>query len=84
MRELREQNFDRRGWAATNPLWHEVILHEFEPIRYWEIVVWLYDQIDNPEKHVRWGPNAVGDNDWDMRFRFRFEKDVILFKLRWG
>jgi len=73
----------QKGWDATNPGWHLVEIptpahRNFHD----EMVDWLYDHIDNPERHARWvrlnAPNDISC------FRFRYERDCIWFKLRWS
>lgn len=67
-----------RGWDDTNPNWYQVTVFDVEFERHNEIVAWMYDNIDNPERHARWV--RLGD---DSVFRFRYEKDFIWFRLTW-
>lgn len=46
---------------------------------YQEIVRWLFEKIDNPGRHARW--RITKDNGIEVKFRY--EKDYVLFKLRW-
>jgi hypothetical protein len=42
-------------------------------------VRWIYENIENPERHCRW--NLVYP---DMMFCFRHERDHLRFVLRWS
>ena len=87
---MRFQNYNwAKGWEGTNPGWHTVVINnadfdghysvtKFEE-KYQEIIQWLYDNIDNCERHVRW----ILEED-SINVRFRFEKDYSWFMLRWG
>lgn len=68
-----------RGWENTNPGWHEVIINYIDREKHRLIIEWMYEKIDNPERHARW----VRLED-SSRFRFRYERDYILFTLRWS
>ena len=75
---------DRKGWSETNPGWYTAYLARFQgdavlPINYVEIINWLYDHIDNCEKHARWFHSTNY-----FCFRFRYEKDYLHFMLRWS
>jgi hypothetical protein len=81
---MRLENCIPNSWETTNPGWYEVHIRlenlnmanfakQFEPI-----IEWLYTRIDNPERHARWSVVQHG-----MSFRFRHERDYILFKLTW-
>jgi hypothetical protein len=79
-------NYDGgKGWEHTNRGWYEYHVKFNDAVsikelmeRGEEIVVWLYKNIENTERHARWAPYDVG-----MRVKFRFEKDAVLFALRW-
>ena len=68
-----------RSWDHTNEGWHEIIIERSSPFKHLDMVRWLYDNIDKPERHARWirFSDASG-------FKFRYERDYILFTLRWG
>lgn len=69
-----------RGWAHTNPGWYEVTVKNggtYSKIHD-SCIEWLYNNIDNPERHVRW----VSFLDKSI-FRFRYERDYIWFRLAW-
>lgn len=79
---MRGENFDQaKGWENTKPNWYGVII-ELDKItgiaKYHEIINWVYDNIDNPDRHARWQLTEYG-----IFFRFRHERDYIWFKMRW-
>lgn len=67
-----------RGWEGTNPGWHEAIIRIKDAYEHVEIVKWLYENIDMPERHCRWTTNA-----FESIVKFRYERDYIHFRLRW-
>jgi hypothetical protein len=44
---------------------------------YSDVLEWLYDNIDNCERHCRW----IFDDKF--RVKFRYERDYLLCALRW-
>jgi hypothetical protein len=46
--------------------------------RYFEILDWIRDNIDMPYRHSRWRWY-----EFYVEVKFRYEKDYIMFKLRW-
>ena len=68
-----------KGWDATNRGWHSITIENTHSFKHLEMVTWLYEHIDNPERHTRWirFNNSSG-------FKFRYERDYILFTLRWA
>lgn len=68
-----------RGWENTNPGWYEVVLHNLSTEKHRTIIQWMYEKLDNPKRHCRW----VIFTDCS-RFRFRYEREYILFTLRWS
>ena len=72
----RKHHYDyERGWDGTNVGWHTV---QVNPKYHTECVNWLYNNIDNPERHCRW---VSFDNA--SFFRFRYERDFLWFRLTW-
>lgn len=67
-----------RGWEGTNPGWHKVDILNKSPDKHLEMCDWLYNRIDKVERHARWAWYA----DYS-RFKFRYERDYILFTLTW-
>ena len=78
--DVRVQNYDQiKGWEVTQPGWYEyeITIHDANNTEtYEEILEWLYNRIDNCERHVRWMMTRE-----NVRLKFRHERDVILCKL---
>jgi hypothetical protein len=77
--DMRVQNFDQnRGWEETERGWYEYEIQV--PMRmtetYDDILEWLYNRIDNCERHARWQISRGL-----IQLKFRYERDVILCKL---
>jgi hypothetical protein len=74
---------EKNGWEHTKPGWHEVIIptRQFREAvdKHTEILAWIYDNIGKCEHHCRW----KFDND-SLRYKFRYERDYVWFKLTWG
>lgn len=68
-----------RGWDHTNEGWHELIIDGTNSFRHLDMVRWMYDRIDNPERHARWIRFEDGSG-----FKFRYERDYIMFTLSWS
>lgn len=75
---LQHNYYYDKGWQNTQVGWYEVSVRTYNKAKHSELVNWLYDNIDNPERHVRW----VKIEDMS-HFRFRYEKDYIWFRLTW-
>ena len=76
---MRVQNFDQnRGWEETDPGWYEHEIHVSMNMteKYDDILEWLYNRIDNCERHARWRISRGL-----IQLKFRYERDVILCKL---
>lgn len=73
----------KRGWDQTNPGWYEKVIYIADPpetiTRYYEILKWMYEKLDNCEKHCRWKYNGNY-----LHFKFRYERHFTWFNLRWG
>lgn len=70
-----------RGWDDDHPYWytHDVVTqnqNETDNLHK-EVVLWLYKNIDNPERHCRWTRQGL-----TISVKFRHEKDCLWFKLR--
>jgi hypothetical protein len=65
-------------WEDTFPGWYEHVIHVDEnlPETYEEVLEWLYNRIDNCERHARWMMTRS-----TIYIRFRYERDVILCRL---
>jgi hypothetical protein len=78
--DLRVQHYDQNGWEATCPGWHEYDINVDDTMgsseTYSEVLDWLYNRIDNCERHARWRLQRGL-----IQLKFRYERDVILCKL---
>jgi hypothetical protein len=74
---------ETNGWEHTKPGWYEVIIPVYEwwaaRAKHLEIIDWVYDNIGKCERHCRWQI----DND-GLKYKFRYERDYVWFKLTWG
>lgn len=72
---------DRRTWEDTTPGWykHTISVNREKVMENCtEIIQWLYNNIDNCERHARW------DCTMDyVKIKFRHERDCLLARLRW-
>ena len=72
-----------KGWNETNPGWYEVEIHRQDPResieKYVEILEWIKQNIQGYKKHTRY--RYAGNY---LRFKFRYERDYVWFKLTWG
>lgn len=76
-----EDHYDTAvGWHNTKPGWHECTINVKHYDIYLEIIDWLYDNIGKCERHCRWAVTEIET----VSFKFRYEKDYIMFTLRWS
>lgn len=73
-----------RGWEDDHPFWycHNVNARDSQSqtdldLLHKEVVTWLYENIDNPERHCRWTRQVL-----TISVKFRHERDYMWFKLR--
>lgn len=69
--------FDK-GWEETNKDWYKVEIDNVDDKKHLEMVKWIYNNIDRPDKHARWMKNEK-----ISEFKFRYERNYIIFRLRW-
>jgi hypothetical protein len=68
------------------PGWHEYTLYypdfNFMDLchRYEQVTEWIIKNIDNPFKHARWTFTV----DLKIIVKFRYERNLISFMLRWA
>lgn len=67
-----------KGWDATNNNWYSVTVNLKDFDMHIDILDWIYENVENAEKHMCWKFFIK-----ESIFRFRYERDFILFKLRW-
>jgi hypothetical protein len=74
---------EKNGWEHTKPGWYEIVIpaRQFREAVYKHTVMlgWIYANIGKCEHHCRW----QFDND-SLKYKFRYERDYIWFKLTWG
>ena len=74
---------EKNGWEHTKPGWHEIAIsaRQFREAvdKHTEMLTWIYDNIGKCEHHCRW----QFDNN-SLKYKFRYERDYIWFKLTWG
>ncbi len=74
---------EKNGWEHTKSGWYEIVIpaRQFREAveKHTEILTWIYDNIGKCEHHCRW----QFDNN-SLRYKFRYERDYIWFKLTWG
>lgn len=68
---------DKVGWY-TFEFTFQKYSHRY-PDMYNDIVDWIYEHIDKPERHARWHINSM-----HIRVRFRYERDYLRFVLTWA
>lgn len=72
-----------KDWARTTPGWHEMEIHYQDPResmeKYVDMITWIEENIQGYKKHSRY--KYAGNY---LRFKFRYERDYIWFKLTWG
>jgi hypothetical protein len=69
-----------RGWEDDHPFWHTHVINaqtesDLDKLHK-EVVLWLYKNINNPERHCRWIRL-----DTKVSVKFRHEKDYLWFTL---
>jgi len=73
----------KNGWELTNPGWYETSIYEPNRVngfkKHVEILAWIYKNIGKCERHCRWCHDGC-----DLRYKFRYERDFIWFRLTWG
>jgi hypothetical protein len=79
--EMMYEHYDYNvGWENTKPGWHECIIRINNITKYNEMVKWLENNIGKHERHCRWSIT-----NYDVcNFKFRYERDYIMFTLRWS
>lgn len=73
------------NWYLKQPKWysydinieHLTYLDRVE--KYSQVVSWIYERIENPERHAQWV--FIVDK---ISVKFRYEKNYLLFVLVWG
>ena len=74
------EHYDEAGWEHTQPGWYECSIRAEHIDKYIEMTDWLVNNIDKYKRHCRW---SVTDTNI-VSFKFRYERDYIMFTLRWS
>jgi hypothetical protein len=68
---------DPKGWEYTKPGWYEASAN----MKYYhDIIDWITTNIGKYERHTRW--NIMSDEV--LKVKFRYQRDCMLFMLRWS
>jgi hypothetical protein len=74
------EHYDEAGWEHTQPGWYECSVRTEDIDKYDEMTQWLLNNIGKYKRHCRWCVNDVNV----VSFKFRYERDYIMFTLRWS
>lgn len=75
--DLRRNWYDwEKGFENTNVGWYEHIAYIESTQKQNDVILWLYENVDNPERHCRWVCMKT-----EVRVKFRHEKDYLWFSL---
>ncbi len=74
------EHYDEAGWEHTQPGWYECKVRAEHIDKYDEMTKWLVNNIGKYKRHCRW---CVTDTNI-VSFKFRYERDYIMFTLRWS
>ena len=76
-----DEHYDyQRGWEHTQPGWYECSVRAEHIDKYNEMTEWIVANIGKYKRHCRW---CVTDTNL-VSFKFRYERDYIMFTLRWS
>ena len=76
-----DEHYDQeRGWDFTQPGWYECSVRAEHIDKYSEMTEWIVSNIGKYKRHCRW---CVTDTN-KVSFKFRYERDYIMFTLRWS
>ena len=74
------EHYDEAGWEHTQPGWYECSVRAENIDKYDEMTQWILNNIGKYKRHCRWCVTDVNV----VSFKFRYERDYILFTLRWS
>ena len=84
---MRQTNCDHSKGIDTQPGWYlysyDAPPGQFDNFMhiYYDMIEWLYSAIGKCERHAVWG--IITDEN-KMFFKFRYERDFLMFMLRWA
>jgi hypothetical protein len=79
----RFHNYEGPTWEHCKPGWYQICIPlsiDDYPNKYLDIVDWIYNNVDKCEWHARWA--IFGETE--MCFKFRYERNYLMFVLRWS
>jgi hypothetical protein len=68
---------DKPGWYHIDLFETEIGTSKLDKLQA-DVIQWMYETVDNCERHCRWYRTQEG-----MCLKFRYERDYIWFKLKW-
>ena len=74
---------DSWWFDKEKPGWYETTKICRSTSKYEDMVKWIVDTLDKPYRHCRWHQELNESLFLQIRVRFRYERDYILFTLRW-
>jgi len=66
-------------WNNLKPKWYTSRIKVESPQKFEDLMKWMHENLQGHRKHTVWRLTDGGYFD----IRFRFERDYILFVLRW-
>ena len=75
-----DEHYDHTGWENTKPGWYECSVKVAHIQKYNEITDWVQSNIGKYKRHCRWCVTETNK----VSFKFRYERDYIMFMLRWS
>lgn len=76
--------YESKGWENTKPGWHKAKVTLKTEDHFTEIMDWLVNNNSKYDRHTRWIILSESSNVTMMHFKFRYEKDYVMFLLRWS
>lgn len=76
------EEFELKHYYWDHKKWHQYLIPNSENYtvkQIDEVIEWINNNIDMPRKHARWRITQ----DSGLQVKFRYERDLIFFKLRW-
>lgn len=79
--DMKFENYNyKRGYFNEHQKWYQHTVSLDSKENWLDVVNWIYQNIENPERHSRW---YVDERDRILYVKFRKERDLIWFALRW-
>jgi hypothetical protein len=82
---MMDESFVYDHWSEKEK-WHEYCIHN-EQKQYTDVLrkhslisIWITENVDGPFRHARW----TLTEDLTIKVKFRYEKNLISFMLKWA